>query len=220
MTPPAPQTHLEPTPLSPNGSSRWLPALLSRTLPLFFCLALPESLRAQASLELSSPPAYNKPLSRVTDNRKIDGTRHILRVDPHKFTVEETLEHESGRVIWKMLRELDEAYQPLSAVKVDGNNQVISKHRYLCVKGRVEEEEILDAKENLVARMVFFYDPKGRMVRIDHFDAKGALVQTAKATVGKGVTPVVRDLGTSALPSAGTPPAPGSARPASTTSSR
>jgi hypothetical protein len=139
----------------------------------------------------SAQVAYDKPLARVV--RNADGTRLSTKVDPYNQVVEEVFFDAKGGVVWKLVRELDEALQPLKATKYDGSNRVLSRHRYLCVKGRVEEEEVLDPKEALVGRLVFYYDSKGRMSRIEQFDASGVLLSTARATVGRGVDPVVRE---------------------------
>jgi hypothetical protein len=139
----------------------------------------------------SAQVSYDKPLARVV--RNADGTRLSTKVDPYNQMVEEVMFDAKGGVVWKLVRELDEALQPLKATKYDGQNRVISKHRYLCVKGRVEEEEVLDPKEALVGRLVFYYDSKGRMSKIEQFNAAGALLSTARATVGRGVDPVVRE---------------------------
>jgi hypothetical protein len=104
-----------------------------------------------------------------------------------------------GGVLWRLVRELDDALQPLKATKYDGQNRILSKHRYLCIKGRVEEEEVLDATEALVGRLVFYYDTKGRMSRIEQFNAAGVLLSTARSSQGKGVDPVMRELPTEAL---------------------
>ena len=136
--------------------------------------------------------SYDKPLARVVRNN--DGTRLSTKVDPYNQVVEEVLSDSKDAVIWKLVRELDEALQPLRATKYDGQNRILSKHRYLCIKGRVEEEEVLDPRDALVGRLVFYYDSKGRMSRIEQFNAAGVLLSTARATVGKGVDPVVREL--------------------------
>jgi len=141
--------------------------------------------------------SYAKPLARVVRNE--DGTRLSTKVDPHNQTVEEVLSDSKGGVIWKLVRELDEAMQPLKATKYDGQDRILSRHRYLCIKGRVEEEEVLDAKEALVGRLVFYYDAKGRMSRIEQFNAAGVLLTTARASIGKGVDPVVREFPTEAV---------------------
>jgi hypothetical protein len=139
----------------------------------------------------SAQVSYDKPLARVV--RNADGTRLSTKVDPYNQMVEEVMFDARGGVVWKLVRELDEALQPLKATKYDGQNRVLSKHRYLCVKGRVEEEEVLDPREALVGRLVFYYDSKGRMSRIEQFDAAGVLRSTARATVGRGVDPVVHE---------------------------
>jgi hypothetical protein len=149
-------------------------------------------------VEGSAQVSYDKPLARVVRNN--DGTRLSTKVDPYNQVVEEVLSDAKGAVIWKLVRELDEALQPLKATKYDGQNRVLSKHRYLCVKGRVEEEEVLDPREALVGRLVFYYDSKGRMSRIEQFDSAGALLSTARATVGKGVDPVLREMPAQAVP--------------------
>jgi hypothetical protein len=143
--------------------------------------------------------SYAKPLARVVRNE--DGTRLSTKVDPHNQTVEEVLSDSKGGVLWRLVRELDEALQPLKATKYDGQNRILSKHRYLCIKGRVEEEDVLDAKEALVGRLVFHYDTKGRMSRIEQFNAAGVLLMTARSTQGKGVDPVVREFPTEAVAS-------------------
>jgi hypothetical protein len=142
--------------------------------------------------------SYTKPLARVVRNE--DGTRLSTKVDPHNQTVEEILSDSKGGVLWKLVRELDEAFQPLKATKYDGQNRILSRHRYLCIRGRVEEEEVLDAKEALVGRLVFYYDTKGRMSRIEQFNAAGVLLTTARSSQGRGVDPVVREFPAEAVP--------------------
>ena len=162
-------------------------ALGGRLFALVACCGL-----GAVSSEGLAQVSYTKPLARVVRNE--DGTRLSTKVDPYNQTVEEVLTDARGGVLWKLVRELDEALQPLKATKYDGQNRILSRHRYLCVKGRVEEEEVLDAKEALVGRLVFYYDAKGRMSRIEQFNAAGVLLSTARATIGKGVDPVLREV--------------------------
>ncbi len=158
-------------------------------------------------LEANAQVSYTKPLARVVRNE--DGTRLSTKVDPYNQLVEEVLFDAKGEVLWKLVRELDDALQPLKATKYDGQNRVLSRHKYLCVKGRVEEEEVLDPKENLVGRLVFYYDAKGRMSRIEQFNAAGVLLSTARATIGRGVDPVVREFPAEAVSTGkSTPKAP------------
>ena len=123
---------------------------------------------------------YQQPSARVV--RNTDGTRLNVKVDPHNQRVEEVLEDAGKNVLWRLVKELDDALLPLRATKYDGRNNVISQHRYLYLRGRLEEEELLDAKNNLVAKLVFFYDAKGRNSRIDHLNAQGVVVSSSRAT--------------------------------------
>ena len=118
-----------------------------------------------------------------------------VKIDPHQLRVEEVLRDSSGSVISRLLRELDEAFHPKRALKYDGANRLISKHEYLCLKGRIEEEEIFDARDNPLVKLVFYYDTKNRMIRIEQFNAKGALISVSRSS-GGGADPVVKVLPT------------------------
>jgi hypothetical protein len=141
---------------------------------------------------LSTPAQaqYTTPLSKIL--RYDDGSKLTVQVDTANQRVEENLYDKSGALLWKLVRELDEDLQPMRAIKFDARDQIISRHKYLCLRGRVEEEEILDAKNNLRARLVYFYDAKGRINRIDHHNAAGKLVSSSRAS-GTPVDPVLRE---------------------------
>jgi len=127
--------------------------------------------------------------------RNADGPRLNVRLDPHNQQVEETLEDAGKTVLWRLVKELDDALQPKRATKYDGANKVISHHRYLYLRGRLEEEEVLDAKNNFLAKIVFYYDAKGRMARVEELNAQGVVVSRSHSS-GPGA---------SAPPSAKTP---------------
>ena len=118
-----------------------------------------------------------------------------VKIDPHQLRVEEVLRDSSRSVISRLLRELDEAFHPKRALKYDGANRLISKHEYLCLKGRIEEEEIFDARDNPLVKLVFYYDTKNRMIRIEQFNAMGALISVSRSS-GGGADPVVKVLPT------------------------
>jgi hypothetical protein len=69
-----------------------------------------------------------------------------------------------------------------SAIKYDGQNRVVCNHRYLYLRGRVEEEEIMDSKNTFLAKLVFYYDAKGRMTRIEQLNAQGTIVSISRAS--------------------------------------
>jgi len=116
-----------------------------------------------------------------------------VKIDPHQLRVEEVLRDSSGSVISRLLRELDEDFHPKRALKYDGGHRLVSKHEYLCLKGRIEEEEIFDPRDNLLSKLVFYYDSKNRMIRIEQFNAKGAIVSVSRSS-GGGAEPVVKVL--------------------------
>ena len=124
--------------------------------------------------------SYQQPTARVVRNP--DGTRLNIKVDPHNQQVEEVLEDANKNVIWRVVKELDDAFQPMRATKYDGQNKIVSNHRYLYLRGRVEEEEILDAKNVFLTKLVFYYDPKGRMTRVEQLNAQGTVVSISRAS--------------------------------------
>ena len=130
--------------------------------------------------EVRGESPYEQPSARVV--RNLDGTRLNVKIDPHNQRVEEVLEDADKNVLWRLVTELDEALLPMRATKYDGRNNVISQHRYLYLRGRIEEEEVLDAKNNLTAKLVHFYDAKGRPIRIDQLNAQGVVIFSSRAT--------------------------------------
>jgi len=147
--------------------------LLATLLFLF-----PALLRCGAQTSAQSP--YQQPSARVI--RNADGTRLNVRIDPHNQQVEETLEEANKTVVWRVVKELDAALQPKSATKYDGRNNIISLHRYLYLRGRLEEEEVLDSKNHFLAKIVFYYDAKGRMARVEELNAQGVVVSRSQSS--------------------------------------
>ncbi len=141
--------------------------------------------------------SYQKPSARIV--RNADGTKLSIKVDPYNQRVEETLQDVDNSIRWKLVRELDETFQPVRATKYDGRDQVISKHRYLTLKGRIEEEEVFDANNNLLSKLVFYYDAKARMTKVEQFNNRGALVSVSRSS-GLGVEPMVQQTPTVNLP--------------------
>ena len=128
----------------------------------------------------SAQADYQKPTSRVIRNE--DGTRLNIKVDPHSQIVEETLEGANKAIVWRIVKELDDMLQPMRATKYDAANKVISRHRYLYLRGRLEEEEIRDADDKVLSKLVFFYDAKARMSRIEQLNAKGEIISISRAS--------------------------------------
>jgi hypothetical protein len=140
---------------------------------------------------------YSKPYSKSLQQK--DGTRLTVRVDPSNRLVEEILYGADKSILWRLVRELDEAYQPMSATKFDSNDQVLSRHKYLCLKGRIEEEELFNSRGTLLTRTQYFYDKKGRLDRMEHYNPQGRLLNITYNTSAQGAEPVMRDEGTTVI---------------------
>lgn len=124
--------------------------------------------------------SYSQPSARVV--RNADGTRLNIKVDPHNQQVEEVLEDANQAIIWRLVKQLDDAFQPMRATKYDAQNRIVSQHRYLYLRGRIEEEEIRDGNNRFLSKLVFYYDNKNRMTRIEQLNAQGTVVSVSRAS--------------------------------------
>ena len=152
------------------------PPFFPAVLSLIFLLANAHDSGAQIS--------YKQPTARVV--RNADGTRLNIKVDPHSQRVEEVLEDANKTVVWRIVKELDDALQPLRATKYDAQNNIVSRHRYLVLRGRTEEEEIRDANDKFLSKLVFYYDTKGRMTRVEQVNAQGTVVSVSRSSTQSG----------------------------------
>jgi hypothetical protein len=135
--------------------------------------------------------AYDRPYSKSLV--RADKTRLTVRVDPDNHRAEEVLYSPNQTVLWRLIRELDADYQPFRAIKFDAADQIVSKHKYFWLKGRLEEEEILSPKNVLLARMRYYYDSKGRPEKIEHYNASDVLVSVSRSS-GMGVEPLQKNM--------------------------
>lgn len=147
---------------------------------LFFVATLSLVFLSDGTQNIWTQVSYSQPSARVV--RNADGTRLNIKVDPHSQRVEEVLEDANKAVIWRILKELDDAFQPLRATKYDSKNNVVSRHRYLVLRGRTEEEEIRDANDKFLSKLVFYYDSKGRMTRVEQLNAQGTIVSVSRSS--------------------------------------
>lgn len=92
------------------------------------------------------------------------------------------MEDASKSTVWRMVKELDNALQPMRAIKYDPRGGIVSRHTYVYLRGRLEEEEIFDSKDKLLSKLVFYYDAKGRMNKVEQFNSTGELVSVSRAT--------------------------------------
>jgi hypothetical protein len=133
---------------------------------------------------------YDQPYSKSLIRE--DKTRLTVQVDPNNRRVEEVLYSPNQTVLWRLIRELDAAYQPIRGTKFDAFDQIVSRHKYFWLRGRLEEEEIYSARNVLLARMRYYYDAKGRPEKIEHYNASDVLISVTRSS-GPGVEPIRRE---------------------------
>ncbi len=183
--------------IQPNPAAGFCHAALRMLRELIFVAALWTGLGLAFAGQGNAQTNYSRPYSKSLQNN--DGTRLTVKVDPENRLVEEILYGADKSMVWRLVRELDAALQPMTAIKFDANDQVISRHTYLCLKSRIEEEEVFNARRILVARMQYFYDKKGRLERIEHYTPEGRLLNTTYNSAALGADPVMRDRGTTVI---------------------
>jgi hypothetical protein len=152
--------------------------------------ALGGSVFAETSGGEFETQVYDRPYSKSLV--RADKTRFTVQVDPDNRRVEEVLYSPNQAVLWRLIRELDADYQPFRAVKFDASDQIVSKHKYYWLKGRLEEEEIFSPRNVLLARMRYYYDAKGRPEKIEHYNSSDVLVSVSRAT-GSGAAPLLKN---------------------------
>lgn len=177
---------------SGTGACCGLPAGLFVILPLVLFLGV--GLRADDSFQMQ---AYDQPFSKSLTRE--DKTRLTVQVDPANRRVEEVLYSPNQTVLWRLIRELDAAYQPVRGTKFDVFDQIVSRHVYFWLKGRLEEEEIYSAKNVLLSRIRFYYDSKGRPEKMEQYNAADKLVSVSRAS-GMGVEPKRREINQGRIP--------------------
>ncbi len=128
-----------------------------------------------------------------------DKTRLTVQVDPANRRVVEELYSPNKILLWRLIRELDAAHQPIRGTKFDAQDQIVSRHVYYWIRGRLEEEEIFDARNTLLARMRYYYDSKGRPEKIEHYNGADALISVTRSS-GGAVEPIRRELKNSGRP--------------------
>ena len=145
-------------------------------LPLFIVASIALPLSAAGESELS----FDMPTSKILKNP--DGTMLYIRIAPNEHLIEETLKTNAGVLISKFVRNLNDDNFPVTGVKTDANNQIVSRHRYLYLKGKLIEEEIFDPRGRLASKMAFYYTPQGKLNRVEQYNAQGNLISTTNST--------------------------------------
>jgi hypothetical protein len=102
-----------------------------------------------------------------------DGSRTVTRFDPAKRTTESS-RYNGEKLVQRTVFKLNFLNQPESGLVYNAKNVLV--HRIKIVRdesGRVKEEIRNTPGGKFLARLVYRYDAKGRVRKIDAFDAQG-----------------------------------------------
>jgi antitoxin component YwqK of YwqJK toxin-antitoxin module len=128
------------------------------------------------------------PPKRVTNREYPDGSGSSKVTDPEKRQAIETFYSSAGKVTHKVLYQLDERLQPVSAIYYDTKNKIYQKCAFkLDGEDRIIQEVIYDAKGNLLGTKNYNYgtrNGKAIVIDIDTYDAQGNLIQSPKQSGG------------------------------------
>ena len=124
------------------------------------------------------------PMKRVTNREFPDGSGSSKETDAEKHQAIETFYGPSRQMIYKVLYQLDERLQPLSAIYYDPKHKVYQKKTYkLDGEDRIIQEVIYDAKDNLVGTRNFTYGTRNgtaTIIQTDTYDSNGNLIQSPR----------------------------------------
>lgn len=124
------------------------------------------------------------PMKRVTNRESPDGSGSSKETDPDKRQAVETFFGANRKITHKVLYQLDERLQPLSAIYYDPKNTVYQKSSFkLDGEDRIIQEVIYDAKDNLLCTRNFTYGTRNgnaMVINVDTYDSNGNLIQSPR----------------------------------------
>lgn len=115
-----------------------------------------------------------------------DGTRTDTKTDPVARTTETTEIDAAGKIIQRVLYRLDAQDQPDAGIVYDSKGRILYKMKLKRdAQNRLAEQTDFTATDKFVRRIVYTYDSKNRVTKIDTFDEAGKLLGTSSATQKK-----------------------------------
>src|SRR6266446_6276630 len=128
--------------------------------------------------------AVAAPAKRVTNRYYPDGSGSSKEQDPDTRQSVETFFGPGGKITHKVLYQLDERLQPMSALFYDPKGKIYQKSTYkLDGADRIIQEVIYDAKGNLLGTKNYNYgtrDGRSVVIDVDTYDSNGNLIQSPK----------------------------------------
>ena len=124
------------------------------------------------------------PMKRVTNREYPDGSGSSKETDPEKRQAVETFFGPTRKVTHKVIYQLDERLQPLSAIFYDPKNIVYQKSTFkLDGEDRIIQEVNYDAKDRLIGTRNFTYGTRNgsaTVINVDSYDSNGNLIQSPR----------------------------------------
>lgn len=128
--------------------------------------------------------AAASPMKRVTNREYPDGSGSSKETDPEKRQAVETFFGPTRKVTHKVIYQLDERLQPLSAIFYDPKNIVYQKSTFkLDGEDRIIQEVNYDAKDRLIGTRNFTYGTRNgsaTVINVDSYDSNGNLIQSPR----------------------------------------
>ena len=154
---------------------------MKRLFTLLAVAALLVPLRSALAQEEGGAPI------KVTTTLHSDGTQTVLKTDPDNHTAESTTMDASQKVLQRTVYAMDDQGQYLSADVFDSKDKLSFKSVFSRdSSGRVNQQLDTTPEGKPLRKLVFEYDPRGKLARVRTFDAAGNET-TPPATPAKNI---------------------------------
>ncbi len=127
--------------------------------------------------------ADEQPTLKVSAMLHSDGTRTETTTNLEANTSEEKKLDAKGQQISRILFELDEQKTPMSGTVFNAKDQPVYRFEYERDPfGKITEERKFTPAGAFAQRLVYHYNPQGRVSRVEAFDAQGNPIGTTQKT--------------------------------------
>ncbi len=134
-------------------------------------------------LVAATPLVADEPTLKVAAILHSDGTRTETTTNLEANTSEEKKLDAKGKQISRVLYQLDEHRLPTGGSAFNARDQLIYRFEYgRDPFGKVVEERKFTPAGALAQRLVYHYNPQGRVSRVEAYDAQGNPIGTTSKT--------------------------------------
>ena len=109
-----------------------------------------------------------------------DGSKSATVTNPDAGTMEEAVTDAAGKLLRKVVYQLNETGQPKNAIFYDAKGKITTKATYeRDGADRIGRETIFSANDIVLRKRIYHYDAKNRVSGIDEFDSDGRPIPKA-----------------------------------------